>query len=838
MRHSGGVRTPRPTDLPVEAVIGDLRTALEQRGAAVLAASPGAGKTTVVPLRLLEERWLGDRRILMLEPRRLATRAAARRMASLLGEQLGQTVGYRTRTDRAVGPTTRIEVVTEGILTRRLQRDPELSGVGLVIFDEFHERSLQADLGLALTLDIREALRPDLRLLVMSATLDLDRVAALLGGGAAPAPVLAAPGRTHDVHVEWQPRSSRARVEDAAIAATQRVLARDDGDVLVFLAGAAQIRRVVDGLARSVPPDVDVRPLFGALTPLEQDAALTPSLPGRRKVVVATDIAESSLTVEGVRVVVDAGLRRVMRHDPRTGMGRLVTISASRASADQRAGRAGREAPGRAVRLWSRMEQATRPAFDPPEIALADIAAFVLESACWGAMPGELRLLDRPNPGALAGARDLLVALGALDVDGHATAKGRAMVELPLHPRLSAMVVDHRAGPDGWTACVAAGVLEEGDVLRGRPDELPVDLALRIELVEDRRRSHPQASGHTIAQVRRDARDLARRAGIEPVRADVDRLGFVLLSAYPDRLAQKRVGRGRYLLRSGQGAWLPDSDALAGEALVVIADLDGTRGDARIRLAAGIDVDEAVARVGQDIERRTMVAWDDDRGDIVSRVDDVLDALLLRSVGRAVEPSPPVVAVLVDAVRASDLRLLPWTDRARRLQARIELARSRGRLNVAAVDHGTLLAELADWLAPLLQEATSITDVARLDVSGALLGRIGLQHRAELDRLAPESYLLPSGRSVAIDYTRERPTISGRVQEFFGSAVAPAVFDGAVPLTVELLSPANRPVQVTSDLAAFWAGSWSEVRREMAGRYPKHRWPEDPTSADPGRSVR
>ena len=798
----------------------------------MLSANPGAGKTTVVPLRMLHRPWLGAQRIVMLEPRRLATRAAARRMASLLGEEVGEVVGYRTRTDRAVGPTTRIEVVTEGILTRRLQRDPELSGVGLVIFDEFHERSLQADLGLALTLDVRDAFRPDLRVLVMSATLDTGRVAALLGGDGPPADVIEAPGRTHDIQIEWAPRTGRTRIEEAAVVATQRALRRFEGDVLVFLAGAAQIRRVVADLERAVPSDVDVRPLFGALTPAEQDAALMPSAPNRRKVVVATDIAESSLTVEGVRVVVDSGQRREMRHDPRTGMGRLTTTTTSRASADQRAGRAGREAPGHAVRLWSRMEQATRQAYDRPEIVLTDIAGFVLETACWGAAPADLRMLDQPDDVALARARDLLQALGAIDGAGQVTANGRAMVDLPVHPRLAAMVIDCRDGPDAWTACVTAALLEEGDVLRGRPDDLPVDLGLRVMLVEDRRLSHPNMVGQAVARVRRDAHDLARRARIEPARADPDRVGAVLLSAYPDRLAQKRAGRGRYRLRSGGGAWLRDSDALAGEPLLVIADLDGGRRDSRIRRAAGVDVDDVLGVLGDRVERRTMTAWDDQRGDVVSKSDYVLDALMLSSVGHAVDASPAVVGLLLGAVRRSGLRLLDWTDRARRLQARIELARAAGRLDVPAVDDATLGADLDDWLGPLLHDATSVRDVARLDVADALFGRIGWHHRAELDRLVPERWILPSGRTVAIDYTRERPSISGRVQEFYGSAMSPAVLDGEVPLTVELLSPANRPVQVTSDLAGFWAGSWREVRKDMAGRYPKHHWPEDPTSRD------
>ena len=831
------------TDLPVEAAIGELRLALADCGVAVLSASPGAGKTTVVPLRLLHEPWLVNQQILMLEPRRLATRAAAQRMASLLGETAGATVGYRTKTDRAVGPETRIEVVTEGILTRRLQRDPELTGVGLVIFDEFHERSLQADLGLALTLDVRSALRPDLRVLVMSATLDIDRVAGLLGSDE-PAPIIEASGRAFGVQVEWVTSSQAAAgqagsIESAAVAQTLMALDRFDGDVLVFMAGAAQIRRVVADLQNAVAHTVDIRPLFGALSAAEQDAALRPSPPGRRKVVVATDIAESSLTVEGVRTVIDSGRRRVMRHDPRTGMGRLTTTNTSKASADQRSGRAGREAPGQAIRLWSVSEHASRASYDRPEVQLADIAGFVLEAACWGAAVGELALLDQPDESSLATARALLVSLGAFDDAGRVTAKGRAMTGFPLHPRLASMIVDATSGPDGWLACVAAAILEAGDIIGGRPDDVPADLGLRIALVVERDRHHPQAAGHNIAQVRKDARDLARRAKVEPRGGvDVGRLGALLLSAYPDRVALKRSGRGRFLMRSGQGAAVAERDTLAGEACVVVADLDGAGGDARIRLAAAVDLSDVVEQFGHHIERRTLTVWDDRRGDVVSKAEEVLDAVTLSSVGRPVVASPAVAALLVAAVRASDLRLLRWTDAARRLQSRIELARSVGRLDVAAVDDDTLAAELDDWLEPLLHKATGVADVGKVDLVGALLGRIGWHRRSELDRLVPEQWLLPSGRMATIDYTRERPTISGRVQEFFGSPMTPSILDGAVPLTVELMSPANRPVQVTADLAGFWTGSWHDVRKDMAGRYPKHRWPEDPTTAEPGVSTR
>lgn len=831
------MRAADMTDLPVEGAIAELRSALADVGTAVLAASPGAGKTTVVPLRLLDEKWLAGGRILLLEPRRLAARAAARRMADLLGGEVGGIVGYRTKVDSAVGRDTRIEVVTEGILTRRIQRDPELAGVGLVIFDEFHERSLVADLGLALTLESRQAFRSDLRLLVMSATLDTDRTAALVGGAGGPAPIIEAPGRSHPVDLEWVRPARPDQLEHAVVEQTLGALDRFGGDALVFLSGAASIRRVADQLTRSVGRDVDVRLLFGALTPAEQDQALRPSPSGRRKVVVATDIAESSLTVEGVRIVVDSGQRRVMRHDPRTGMGRLTTTMTSRASADQRTGRAGREAPGHAIRLWPQAEHSTRPAFERPQVLLDDITGFVLDIACWGAAIDELALLDQPTVDAIEVATELLHDLGAVARDGRVTTKGRAIADLPIHPRLGAMIVDARGGSDGWMACIAATVLENGDVLRGRPHELPTELGLRVALVDDPNRRHGAAAGHLVSQARRDAKDLARRARVERGPIDIDQLGAVVVSAYPDRTALQRGQRGRFLLRSGVGASLAETDALAGEQMLVVADVDGAAGDARIRLAVGIDLADVEQRLGASIERQHVILWDAARGDVVARVDDRLGSLVLRSAGQPVAPGPDVVELLLAAVDRSGLSELGWSDRSRRLQSRIELARAHGRLDAPAVDDESLRGDLATWLGPLLSDATLMADVRRLDLVGALMSRVGWHQQRELDRLVPERWVLPSGRTVSIDYTRERPTITGKVQEFFGSPASPAVLDGELPLTVELLSPANRPLQITADLAGFWAGSWTEVRKEMAGRYPRHRWPDDPTTAEAGRSI-
>lgn len=827
------------TGLPVEQAVDAIRAALGDRGVAVLAAEPGAGKTTVVPLRLLEEPWLDARqRIVMLEPRRLATRAAAHRMASLLGQSVGDLVGYRTRDDRRVGRDTRLEVVTEGMLTRRLQRDPALDRVGLVIFDEFHERSLQADLGLALTLEAREHLRPDLRLLVMSATLDTVRVAELLGGDGAPAPIVQASGRQYPVDVRWAPRGRKDRVEPAVVDAVLEVLATEaEGDVLVFLAGAAQIRRVVGDLARRTRGrSVDVLPLFGAMPQDEQQRALEPAPAGRRKVVVSTDIAETSLTVVGVRHVVDAGLRREPRHDLRTGMSRLETVSTSRASAEQRAGRAGRTEPGTAVRLWSKMEQATRPAHTPPEMATADLSGLALELAAWGTAPSDLAFLDPPDPRGLATAQALLEALGAIDGDGRLTDRGRDMVTLPTHPRLSAMVIEHRGGRDGWLACVVAALVDERDVLGGRPDEVPVDLGLRVRLVTDLQLRHERLDEGARRRVARTAADLARRAHIDGRDIDVDHVGVVLASAYPDRVARARSGvGGRFLLASGSGAWLAPTDPLARERFLVVADLDGDRREARIRRAAALDTDDLDEVFADRMPMSTTLFWDRDRGALVRR-ERRLGAIDLQRVEERPEPSAEVVALVIDHLRSSGLGQLRWSPAAVRLQARVGLLRSvLGDDSWPALDDRSLRADLDTWLVPFLSDVVTVADLAAVDVHQALMNRVGWHRQRELQELLPAEVTLPSGRSVTVDYDRDPPVISGRVQEFFGSAETPTVLDGALPLTVELLSPADRPVQITADLAGFWTGSWSEVRKEMAGRYPKHRWPEHAHEAPAGR---
>jgi ATP-dependent helicase HrpB len=636
---------------------------------------------------------------------------------------------------------------------------------------------------------------------------------------------------------------------------------RDDpGDVLVFLPGAADIRRAATALGRAgLGAGVDVRPLFGSLPRQDQDRALAPSPPGRRRVVLATDIAETSLTVAGVRIVVDAGRARVPRLDPRSGLTRLVTVTASKASADQRAGRAGRTEPGVAHRLWSRVEHAARPRFATPEIEQVDLAPLALELAVWGAADGELRFLDAPPAPALAEGRTLLRALGALDADERVTERGRALADLPLHPRLARMVVDGATAGRGWEACLLACLLEERDVLRGRPDEVPVDAAERLRVLADDQATHPGADRDAVRTVRRRAAQVARRVGVRR-HGDVDltAAGPLLGLAYPDRIAQARSGR-RYRLRNGVGAWVPDPDALGDEPYLVIADLDtgaaghqaggpggraptGHRrggpgdggGDGRVRIAAAVDEADVLELGGAEVERRSVVTWDDGRDDLRAVTERRLGALVLsRSEDRA-EPGATTRAALLDRVRTAGLGVLGWTDGARALQARAAFA--------TRVDDGwpdlsddALVADLDAWLGPLLAGARGRRDLERVDVLAALRSRLGHPWLGRLDAVAPRTVRLGSGREVAVAYDAggAEPAIHARAQDLYGTTVHPTVAEGRVPVVVHVLSPAGRPVQVTADLARFWAGSWAEVRREMAGRYPKHPWPADPATATP-----
>ena len=821
-----------PTDLPVADSLPALASALREHGTAVLVAPPGAGKTTLTPLALLDEPWLGGRKIVMLEPRRLATRAAAQRMAALVGEQVGNTIGYQTRDERHIGANTRVEVVTEGVLTRRLQNDPTLDGYGLVIFDEVHERNLPTDIGLALLLDARATVRPDIRVLAMSATPDTKGLLAVLG---ASTPVVASDGRLHPVDIVWLPMSKTDRVPEATAAAVQRALREQTGDVLVFLPGIGEIRRVQQLLAGAGQDDVDVYPLAGALSMSEQDQALARSAPGRRRVVLSTDIAESSLTVEGVRVVVDAGLARVPRFDQRSGMSRLTTVTTSRASADQRAGRAGRTEPGAAYRLWSKLEHGTRRAHLEPEITQVDLAGLVLELAVWGTAIGDLKWADQPPVRSVQQATELLKYLGALDGNASVTALGREMLALPLHPRLARMVRGATIS-DKSLACVVAALLDERDVLRGRPDELPADLALRIGVICGQ--AHDRSDARDVRRVLDRAVDIAKRARVPFDLASVtgERSGVVLSLAYPDRVAVRRSQPGQFQLRSGASAWTPPTDQLANERFVVAADLDGKRDNARIRIGAALAVDDLIAALADQIEKRETLIWDKQRDDLVLRLETRLGGMLLVERIVPAAASEATTAALVDRVRVTRLAAQNWTDDATALRARVAFLR-REFVDDQWPDwsDAELIADLDDWLAPYLVGAVAASDLARLDTALLLTTQLGWDKATRLTDLAPTTFTTPSGRQVLIDYSRAMPTASVRVQDLFGLREHPSVASGRIPIALELLSPADRPIQITSDLPGFWAGTWAEVRKEMAGRYPKHQWPTDPPGAPPKR---
>lgn len=771
----------------------------------------------------------------MLEPRRLAARAAARYMAASLGEQVGERVGYRVRLESRVGPQTRIEVITEGVLNRLLQADPALEDVGLVIFDEFHERSLQADLGLALCLQSQALLRPDLRILVMSATLEAEPVAALLGD----APVLISEGRQFPVQTRYIGRSSGGRVEPLVVQTVLAALEQETGDILVFLPGAGEIRRVEAQLAATgLDRHIRIAPLYGNLPQEAQDLALLPSAPGERKVVLATAIAETSLTVEGVRVVIDSGLMRVPRFSPRTGMTRLVTVPVSRASADQRRGRAGRLGPGVCYRLWTEQEERHLAPQSTPEILQADLAPLALELAAWGvADPGELLWLDPPPNAALAQARELLSELGALGEDGTITPHGRRMAEFGLHPRLAHMLLKAMPLGLGGLACELAALLSERDVFRGEPGGRDADLCLRVQAVRESRTGAGSARGYlldqaacrrVLAEARKLQRALGIRAGAEE--EDVDASGMLLALAYPDRIAQRRSD-GRYLLRNGRGAAFAEMQPLSSEPYLVATELDDQGLESRIFLAAPVALADLEEYMGEQIAEEALVDWDPSVQAVRARRRERLGALVLRE-GVLSDPDPEgVLAALLRGIAAEGLQILPRSRAARQLQERLIFVHS---LETGWPDLSdqALAATLSDWLGPHLYGLKSRADLQRLHMVDILGGMLSWEQRQALDRLAPTHIAVPSGSRIPVDYSDPAsPVLSVRLQEMFGLQETPRIGGGRVPVTLHLLSPAHRPVQVTRDLASFWREAYFEVRKDLRGRYPKHYWPEDPLSA-------
>jgi ATP-dependent helicase HrpB len=831
--------------LPIEPVLPDLAAALAGPGHAVLQAPPGAGKTTRTPLFLLDQPWLAGKKILVLEPRRLAARAAARRMAQMLGERPGQTVGYRVRRESVTGPATRIEVVTEGILTRMLQHDPALEQAGLVIFDEFHERSLHADLGLALALQSRALLRPDLRLLIMSATLDGAAVSALLGK----APVVTSEGRAYPVDTRYRPRRPDTWLEPAVAAVVRDALAHDEGDILVFLPGAGEIRRTQDLLRNVDGGGVAVLPLHGTMSAEDQDAAIGPSPAGTRKVVLATSIAETSLTIEGVRIVIDGGMARVPKFSPRTGMTRLATVRVSRASADQRRGRAGRTAPGICYRLWAQEEDHHLVPQASPEILEADLAPLALELAAAGVKAAsDLTWLDPPPAAALAEGRALLTQLGALDQSGNITPRGRELAELGTHPRLGQLMLAGREAGVGVLAAQLVALLEERDVLRASDGTGDPDLQLRVDLVAGNG-TPPVYHGMEVDRgrlhrVRQEAKLWARqlqssRSTREPLSA-----AALLALAYPDRVGQRRTGQaGRFLLRNGMGAFTT-APALMLSDYIIAAELDGDRRESRIWLAATLDGAELAALFGEQMESEDVVEWAEPEG--------VLKAVRRRRLGAIVleeaplrNPDAGLVRQQVEAlVRREGLGTLSWSGGAQSLRERLGFLHHlsvHGGLsgNWPDVSDQALLDGLDQWLGPMLGAVRRRPDLARLDLTEALRQLVGWEERRVLDQLAPTHLEVPTGSRISVNYADPAtPVLAVRLQEVFGLTETPRVGGGRVPVTMHLLSPAQRPVQVTRDLAGFWRTSYFDVRKDLRGRYPKHEWPEDPLSATPTRRAK
>ncbi|MBI4923265.1 MAG: ATP-dependent helicase HrpB [Devosia nanyangense] len=803
--------------LPIDAALPELLAALAAGPRAVLVAPPGAGKTTRVPLALLDAPWCGDgsrlaerptsgslgperngKRIIVLEPRRLAARAAARFMAKSIGEEVGKTVGYRVRLESKVTRATRIEVVTEGVFTRMILDDPELEGIAAVLFDEFHERSLDADLGLALALDAT-ALRPDLRLLVMSATIDGARVATLIGN----APVIASQGRAFPVETHYLPPDPLQRIEDQVTTAILAALRTEAGSVLVFLPGQAEIARTAERLSNRVPADIDIAPLYGQLTPEEQDRAIAPALSGRRKVVLATSIAETSLTIEGIRIVVDCGFRRVPAYDPGTGLTTLETRRVSRAGADQRRGRAGRTAPGICYRLWGEGQTGALEPFDTPEMLAADLAGLALDLANWGVTdPGKLSFLDPPPKPAWAEAVGLLRQLDALDAAGHITAEGRALAALPLHPRLAHMI--HRADDKGTAAELAVLVSERG--LGGDDTDLGHRL-LRFRAERSRRAG--------------DARTLARRWG-GPPGDDVD-IGALLARAFPDRVAQQSGARGRYRLANGRAASLEATDALGQHTFLVVTDITGAAATGSIRAAAPIPREAIEELFATHIASETSLHWDEASASVRARRRRTYGALVL-----ADDPVPPPDAAAAAALLAEHVAgRLPWSKDQRALVARAKFLHDtvgEPWPDLTTIPPGNIVAHV--------HGRTSLAGITPNDLDSLLAQLLPYGLRAEIDRLLPSHFEAPSGSRIPIDYAAENgPALEIRVQELYGLDRQPSVANGKIPLLLVLLSPAHRPIQTTRDLPGFWRGSWKDVAKDLRGRYPRHLWPDDPIAA-------
>lgn len=821
---------PDLPELPVTEVIPALLSALATQPRAVLAAPPGAGKTTLVPLHLLNAGWRGDGRILVLEPRRLAARAGARQMARLIGESVGDTVGYRTRLDTRVSNSTRLEVITEGIFTRMVLDDPELLGVAAVLFDEFHERSLESDFGLALALDVQSGLRNDLRLLVMSATLDVTRVAKLLDG----APVIESTGRSFPIDIRYAARPAGERIEPFMANAIRSALAGESGSILAFLPGQAEIKRTAALLEDTLPDGTLLTMLYGDLPAAAQDAAIQPPAAGTRKIVLATAIAETSITIDGVRIVIDSGLQRLPVFEPSTGITRLETVRVSRASADQRAGRAGRTEPGLAVRLWREAQNPSLPAFTPPQILASDLSGLVLDCAAWGVSdPNELRFIDPPPDAALTEAHDLLRRLNALDHRGHLTSIGRKMRLLGLPVRQAAMVIAAAKSGRGAAAAQLAVVMGE----RGLGGSA-IDLDTRFQNFRQDKGSRAKKARSLADRI---LRPLGSSCGAGKDNAATP-VGPLLLHGFSDRVAKRQgatdQGHRRYRLANGRGAFVDELDPLAREPYLVVSDLTGNPQSQRILSAAPVDLDTVLGDLSDTITDHDEIGFEAASKRVKARRQTKLGRLVLAETALAKPDEEAVVKALCSGLRRAGLSALPWNAKSRQLRDRLDwLHRT---LGAPWPDMGdaALLAKLDAWFTPFQHGVTAFARIDPASLSDGLLSLVPHQLGRDLDQCAPTHFHTPAGSHLPIRYDGDAPVLAVRVQELFGLRQHPAIGDGAQPLVLELLSPAQRPIQTTRDLPGFWNGSWADVRAEMRGRYPKHPWPDDPAAAPATRRVK
>lgn len=820
------IRTQLPV-LPVSHVLPDIDDALINGRAVIVCAPPGAGKTTLIPLYLLDASWRGDGRIILLEPRRLAARAAASRMASLLDEDVGGTVGYRMRLDSKITSRTRIEVVTEGVFARMVLDDPELSGIAVVLFDEFHERSLDGDTGLALALDVQAGLREDLRIVVMSATLDVGKVSGLIPS----APVIESLGRSYPVDILYKERPVGERIEDTMARSILEAHREHPGSILAFLPGQAEIRRTAERLEGRIAGDTLIAPLYGNLSQREQDAAIRPARDGTRKIVLATSIAETSITIDGVRIVIDSGLQRLPVFEPSTGMTRLETVRVSRASADQRAGRAGRTEPGIAIRLWHEGQNSALPAFTPPQIMESDLSGLILDLAHWGVDdPARLPFIDQPPIPAVLEAKALLKLLDAIDDNGRLTRRGEQIRALALPPRLAAMCVS--AAEDGYAmdACMLAVLLSEQGL--GGTD---VDLESRLRRFRTEKGERSEAARQLARRMAKTLKPAAQsrgaiQPGVQP--------GALLIRAYPDRIALQRGGRGRFVMANGRGAEIDETERLAASPLLVIADVTGRAGKARLLAAAEIsraDIDE---RMPDAIVREDHVVFDRHSQQVRARRITRLGAIVFEETPLPVRQGPAVVQALAEGVRDLGLSVLPFSKDTAQLRERIGFLNGTGGDGWPDMRDEALLNTLDVWFTPFQTQASGISDISASGLSEGVLYLVPPELRHELTRLAPTHFQAPTGQRHPIRYDGDEPVLSIRVQELFGLTVHPVIGADRRPLLLELLSPAHRLIQTTRNLPGFWTGSWKDVRADMRGRYPRHPWPEDPATALPTTRVK